>query len=126
MMTEIIYKDESYAIMGACFEVYKEMGCGYLEPVYQECLENELRLRSIPFVSQQELILQYKGKPLVQRYKPDFVCYEKIILEIKAVKNLADEHRAQVHNYLKATGLRLGLLINFGHYPKVEYERIVM
>ncbi|MCX7392543.1 MAG: GxxExxY protein [Planctomycetales bacterium] len=125
-MTEIIYKDESYEIMGACFEVYKEMGCGFLEPVYQECLGMELRRRAIPFVAQLELVLHYKDQPLEQRYKPDFVCYEKIILEIKAVKNLADEHRAQVHNYLKATGLRLGLLINFGHYPKVEYERIAL
>jgi GxxExxY protein len=125
-MTEIIYKDESYEIMGACFEVYKEMGCGFLEPVYQECLGMELRRRAIAFVAQLELVLHYKDQPLEQRYKPDFVCYEKIILEIKAVKNLADEHRAQVHNYLKATGLRLGLLINFGHYPKVEYERIAL
>ena len=86
----------------------------------------EVRRRAIAFVAQLELVLHYKDQPLEQRYKPDFVCYEKIILEIKAVKNLADEHRAQVHNYLKATGLRLGLLINFGHYPKVEYERIAL
>jgi len=123
-MAEIIYKDESYEIMGACFEVYKEMGCGFLEPVYQECLELELQHRAIPFLAQRELMLNYKGQTLEQKYKPDFLCHEKIIIEIKAVKDLSDEHRAQVHNYLKATGLRLGLLINFGHYPKIEYERI--
>ena len=125
-MTEIIYKDESYAIMGACFEVYKEMGCGFLEPVYQECLMKELLIRSIPNTPQAPLQLNYKGQPLEQKYIPDFICYGKIIVEIKAVKAPADEHRAQVHNYLKATGFRLGLLVNFGHFPKVEYERIVM
>lgn len=124
-MTEIVYKDESYAIMGACFDVYKEMGCGFLESVYQECLEKELTIREIPFRSQVELNLQYKHTTLIQTYKPDFVCYGKIIVEIKALKALADEHRAQVHNYLKATGFKLGLLVNFGHFPQVEYERIV-
>ena len=125
-MTEIIYKDESYAIMGACFEVYKEMGCGFLEPVYQECLEKELMIRKLPFRPQMELNLRYKMESLNQKYKPDFICYEKIILEIKALKALNDEHRAQVHNYLKATSYKLGLLVNFGHFPKVEYERIVL
>ena len=125
-MTEILYKDESYQIMGACFEVYKEKGCGFLEPVYQECLEIELELMQIPFKSQAELELRYKGKLLKQKYIPDFICFDRIIVELKAVKALADEHRAQVHNYLKATGFRLGLLMNFGHFPKVEYERIVL
>jgi GxxExxY protein len=122
----IIYKDESYAIMGACFEVYKEKGSGFLEQIYQECLEIELEMRSILFVPKQELALSYKGRPLKSKYVPDLICYDKIIIELKAVKQLADEHRAQVHNYLKATGHRLGLLINFGHYPKLEYERIVL
>jgi GxxExxY protein len=125
-MGEIIYKEESYQIMGACFEVYKVMGCGFLEAVYQECLEMELASQGIPFRPQADLALHYKGKTLKQVYIPDFVCWEKIILEIKAVKELAPEHRAQVHNYLHATGYRLGLLVNFGHYPKVEYERIVL
>jgi GxxExxY protein len=122
---EVIYKEESYSIMGACFEVYKEKGCGFLEAVYQECLEIELELQKIPFQPQASLELSYKGRPLKHRYEPDFICYEKIVLEIKAVKELTDEHRAQVHNYLKATGHRLGLLVNFGHHPKLEYERIV-
>jgi len=122
----IMFKDESFKIMGACFEVYKEKGCGFAEQVYQKCLEIELEMRGILFVSKQELSITYKGRLLKSKYVPDLLCYDKIIVELKAVKELCDEHRAQVHNYLKATGHRLGLLINFGHYPKVEYERIVL
>ncbi len=123
---KILYKDEVYAIQGAIFEVYREMGCGFLEAVYQECLERELRLRNVPFVPQKELLLTYKGEPLEQRYKPDFICHDKIILELKAVSELANEHKAQLFNYLKASRLRLGLLVNFGHYPKVQIERIIL
>ena len=123
-MSELIYKEECYKIIGACFEVSNDKGCGFLEPVYQECLTIELGIEGIPFVPLQSLPLSYKGRPLLQRYQADFLCYEKIILEIKAVRTLADEHRAQVLNYLSATGLKLGLLVNFGHYPKIEWERI--
>jgi len=122
---DLLYPDESYAIMGACFEVYKEKGCGFLEGVYQECLEIEFDLRGIPFQAQPNLGLEYKGRPLRQTYKPDFICFDRIVVELKAVSALTDEHRAQVHNYLKATGYRLGLLVNFAHYPGVEHERIV-
>jgi len=125
-MAELVYGQESYKIMGACFEVYKTMGCGFLEPVYQECLEIELSERGIPFVPQRKLPITYKGRILEQSYKADFLCYDKIVVEAKAVTQLADEHRAQVFNYLRATGMRLGLLINFGSYPKVEDERIVL
>ena len=124
-MSELLLKDECYQIMGACFEVYKEKGCGFVEPVYQECLEIEFELQDLPAVAQQQLALDYKGRRLKQIYIPDFICFDQIILEIKAVTQLCDEHRSQVHNYLKATGYRLGLLVNFGHYPKVEWERIV-
>ncbi len=124
-MAEIVYKDESYAIVGACFEVYNRMGCGFVEPVYQECLEIELCDQKIPFMPQASLKLRYKERILVQTYRPDFVCYDKIIIEIKAVSDLTDSHRAQVHNYLSAASFRLGLLINFGQYPKLQYERIV-
>lgn len=124
-MADLKFEDESYRIRGAVFEVYREMGCGFLEAVYQECLEHEFTKQGIPFVAQQELVLQYKGDRLAQTYKPDFICYERIIVELKALKELSNEHRAQVHNYLKATALELGLLINFGHYPKAELERIV-
>ena len=125
-MSSIIHKLESFEIMGACFEVYKEKGSGFVESVYQECLEIELGLRNIPFIAHQELALTYKGRPLKSKFKPDFICYDKIVLEIKSVSGLTDEHRAQVQNYLRATGLKLGLLVNFGHYPKVEYERIAL
>lgn len=124
-MTEILFKEESYKIVGACFEVYNEKGCGFVEPVYQECLEIEFEMQGIPFRAQQQLQLNYKGRTLKQIYIPDFVCFDQIIVEIKAVSKLCDEHRAQVHNYLKATGFRLGLLVNFGSHPKLEYERIV-
>ncbi len=124
-MDEIVLKDESYRIMGACFEVYTEMGCGFLEPVYQECMQLELAIRGIPFQPKMELELQYKGTLLEKKYIPDVICFGTVIVEIKALKELCNGHRAQVHNYLKATGIRLGLLVNFGHYPKVEYERIV-
>jgi len=124
-MSDLIYKDETFKIVGACFEVYNDKGCGFLEPVYQECLEIELGLQGVPFIPQKSLTLEYKGRRLKQTYEPDFICYDKIILEIKAVSQLADEHRAQVLNYLNATGYKLGLLVNFGHYPKLEWERIV-
>ena len=123
--SDLIYPEEAYAIFGACFEVYNQMGNGFVEPVYQECLEIELGLKAVPFVPQQELALTYRGRLLKRRYIPDFVCFGKIIVEIKAVSTLTDEHRAQVHNYLAATGYQLGLLINFGHAPGVQYERIV-
>ncbi len=125
-MTKLIHADETHALLGACFEVYKEKGCGFLEAVFQECLALELADRGIPFQAQVPLQLQYKGRPLRQTYQPDFLCFDKVILEIKAVTKLADEHRAQLHNYLKATGCRVGLLVNFGHHPLVEHERIVL
>ncbi len=122
--SEFLYKDESYVIRGAIFEVYKEMGPGFLEAVYQECLEKEFRRRGVPFSAQKQLDLSYKGEPLKQTYVPDFICYDKIIVEIKGVKNIAAEHRAQLLNYMKATGMKVGSLANFGHYPQVEIERM--
>ncbi len=124
-MTELIYKEESYQIVGACYEVYRQKGCGFLEPVYQECLALEFGLRNVPFVEQPKLKLDYKGTALKKGYEPDYVCFGKIIVEIKSVSELLDEHRAQIINYLKATGMKLGILVNFGHYPKVEIERYV-
>ncbi|MCF6312475.1 MAG: GxxExxY protein [Verrucomicrobiales bacterium] len=122
----LIFEKESFAIRGAVFEVYKEMGCGFLEAVYQECIEKELGNRGIAFVAQAELRLKYKEEALKLSYKPDFICYDKIILELKAVKDISDQHRAQIINYLKATGMELGLLINFGSHPQVEIERFVL
>jgi len=107
-MPDIIYKDEAYKIVGACFEAYNEKGCGFLEPVYQECLEIEFELQGIPSAAQKLLSLSYKGRSLRQKYGPDFICYDKIIVEIKAVSALVDEHRAQVLNFLNATGYQTG------------------
>ena len=125
-MGKLLYEEETYKILGACFEVYKEKGCGFLEPVYQECLEIELAHQGIPFVAQQEIKLTHRGQPLTHTYKADIVCFGKIIVELKAVSCLVDEHRAQILNYLNATGLQVGLLVNFGHHPKVEHERFVI
>ncbi len=122
----MLYADEVYKILGACFEVYKRMGCGFLEAVYQECLEIELEYREIPFAAQQELKLTYRGMELEQRYVPDFVCYGKIIVELKAVSEMTSDHQAQLLNYLHGTGMKVGLLANFGHYPKLEYKRMVV
>ena len=121
----LLYEDESYQILGACFEVYKQMGCGFLESVYHECLILEFTERGIPFQSKVKLKISFKQRTLETTFEADFVCYNKIILEIKAVSKLNDIFRAQVHNYLRTTGLRLGLLANFGHYPKLEHERII-
>jgi len=123
-MPEIVYKKESYAIVGACFEVYNEKGCGFLEPVYQECLSIEFEYQRIPAIAKPLLSLSYRGRLLVQSYQPDFVCFEKVIVELKAVSAVVDEQRAQLLNYLHATGFALALLVNFGHYPKLQYERL--
>jgi GxxExxY protein len=124
--SESLYKDETYAIYGAVFEVYRQMGCGFLEAVYQECLEKELKERGIPFVSQGEMVISYKGEPLTQTYRADLVCFDKIAVEMKASKEIAPEHKAQLLNYLRASGLRLGLIVNFGHYPQAEIVRIAL
>ena len=125
-MSGLIYPEESYKIIGACFNVYKEKGCGFTEPVYQECLEIELEHQEIHFEAQKKLKLIYRGKELEKTFKSDFICYNKLIVEIKAVSNLINEHRAQLLNYLNATKMKLGLLVNFGHYPKLEYQRLIL
>ncbi|MBL8814766.1 MAG: GxxExxY protein [Planctomyces sp.] len=121
----LLFEDETYPILGACFEVYKEKGCGFFEKVYHECLELEFELQGIPFFGEAQHRLFYKGRQLNQSYVADFICCGKVIVEVKALAQLSDDHRAQVHNYLKATDLRVGLLVNFGHYPRLEYERII-
>ena len=119
----LLFKEESYAINGAAFEVYKQLGHGFLEAVYQEALEVEFTKRNIPFDREKELPIYYDGKPLKQTYRADFVCFGHIIVELKAVQHIEDSHRSQVFNYLKATGFRLGVLINFGHPDGIEIER---
>jgi GxxExxY protein len=125
-MAVLLYPDESYKIIGACFAVYNDKGCGFLEPVYQECLDIEFRHLQIPAVAKPELVLSYRGQNLEHTYRPDFVCYGKIIVELKAFSELLDKHRAQVLNYLHATGFQLGILVNFGSYPSLEYERLAL
>ncbi len=123
-MIEIVYKDESYAIMGAAMAVYAELGCGFSEKVYQEALAIELTARGIPFEREKHLQVAYKGQVLTQDFYADFVCYDKIIVELKALSCLQSEHTAQVMNYLKCTQMRLGILINFGAVV-LESKRIV-
>lgn len=125
-ISHLHYADEVYQIQGAIFDVYKTLGCDFLESVYQEALETELMLRKIPFVSQPEIEIVYKGKPLKQKYRADLICYDKIIVELKAVQTLLPEHEAQLHNYLHATHMHLGMLVNFSHYPKAEIKRIIL
>ena len=122
-MSELLYPKESYAIIGAAIEVHKQLGCGFTEPVYQEAFAEELRLREIPFEREKVLTVTYKGKVLTKEFRADFVCYNKIIVELKAVVDFAEEHYAQVYNYLKASEMQLGLLINFGK-TSLEYKRI--
>ena len=122
-MSKLIFEQESYQIRGAAFEVYKEMGHGFLESVYQECMEKELARSHVPFLAQPELSLSYKGEKLEQTYKPDMICFDKIVVELKAVSELLPKHEAQLINYLQATGMKLGFLINFGSHPSVKIER---
>lgn len=121
-MVELIFKNEAYKIIGCCFEVHKELGHGFLEAVYQEALAMEFRAQGVPFSQFPEMNVWYKGVELKKKYYPDFLCFEKIIVEIKAVEDLASEHEAVVLNYLKGTGTQLGLLVNFGT-PKLQYKR---
>ena len=116
-------QEESYAINGAALQVYKTLGSGFLEAVYQEALELEFMKRGIPYEREKEVKVFYDGQELKQTYRADFVCYGSVIVELKAVASLDDSHRAQVYNYLKATGYKLGLLYNFGHYDGLEWER---
>ena len=116
--------ERTYAIIGAAMEVHKELGCGFLEAVYQEALATEFTTQGVSFKSQPVIEILYKGKPLAKTYQPDFVCFEEVIVEIKAISNLSGIEEAQIINYLKATGLKVGLLINFGN-ESLEYKRLV-
>lgn len=124
-MAELLHEDETYAIRGAAIEVHKRLGPGFLEAVYQEALEIELSFRGIPFESQKALKISYRDQALAKAYIADLVCYETIILELKCVSRITDIHRAQLINYLTATGLQVGLIINFGSRGRLEIERLV-
>lgn len=124
MKENILCAKEVYEIQGAIFAVYKEMGNAWHEEVYQQCLERELLSRGIPFDTKKELRIYYKGEPIEKTYIPDIICYDKIILELKTVDRLNNEHKGQLLNYLRITGMKLGLLVNFRSYPKVEILRL--
>ena len=123
-MNNLFYRDESYKIRGALFAVHNELGCGFLERVYQDALEVEFRLRNIPYEREKTIQVVYKGEPLGEPYRADFVCYGKVIIELKSVSEILDAHRAQIINYLKATKMKLGFLVNFGE-ESLNIERIV-
>ena len=122
-MSDLLFPKESYDIIGAAIEVHKQLGCGFTEPVYQEALAEELTLCKMPFEREKVFTVTYKGKELSKEFRADFVCFNQIIVELKAVSEFAEEHYAQVYNYLKASGLQLGLLINFGK-TSLEYKRL--
>ena len=126
MPDELLFREETYRIIGACMAVHKDKGNGFAEPVYQDALEIEFELNGLTFDSQRNYQIHYRGRPLKHTYTPDLLCFDRIIVELKAAKALTDEHRAQLMNYLKVTGLQLGLLVNFGSYPRLEWERIVL
>ena len=120
----LIEEDKTYKIIGACMEVHKYLGNGFLEAIYQEALEEEFKLIGIPFEREKRLQIKYKNKMLNKYYIVDFLCYDSIIIELKALSQLTSEHIAQVLNYLKATNNKVGLLVNFGT-KSLQYERLV-
>ena len=124
-MTELLLRDEVYSIVGAAIEVHKELGFGFLEAVYQEAMEIELKKRNIPYEAQMPLNISYKGQTLKKGYVADFICFGQIIVEIKALEHLSGRDEAQLLNYLKASAFRVGLLINFGNSPKLEWKRFI-
>ena len=121
----LLKKKEVYSIVGAAIEVHRDLGPGFLEAVYQEVMEIELGLKGISFESQKLLPINYKGNLLRKEYIADLVCFDQIIVELKALERLSGKEEAQILNYLKATGLRVGLLINFGSYGRLEWKRFV-
>ena len=125
-MSDVIYKDESYQIIGACMDVYNELGCGFLEAVYQEALAIEFDVRGIPFVREKDLAIQYKQRQLSTTYRADFVVFDKIILGTKAAESLVSRNESQVLNYLSATKQRLGILVNFGASEGLQSKRFVI
>ena len=119
-------KEEGYALIGACFEVYNEHGPGFLEEIYHESLEIELASRNIPFDSKKELKTHYKGHLLNKKYFADLVVFDQIIVELKAIKEIAKEHEAQLINYMKITNSKVGYLVNFGHLDSLEWKRFIL
>lgn len=124
-MTDLLMKEEVYAVVGAAMAVYNELRPGFLEGVYHEALEIELQMRHIPFQSHVPLTVSYKGRTLDKRYEADIVAYDRLVIELKAMKKITGVERSQLLNYLKATGYRVGLLLNFGSHEELEWMRMV-
>ncbi len=122
-MTELVLKEECYQIVGACMAVHRELGCGFLEAVYQEALEEEFKIRQIPYSREELLTISYKGKVLNKKYQADFICYGSVIVELKALGEMNPAHKSQLINYLKITGLELGILVNLGN-KSLETKRV--
>jgi GxxExxY protein len=126
MRADLLFKDEVYAVVGAAMEVHNVASAGYTEPLYQEMMEIKLRLRGIPFEPQKQLTIAYKGHPLTKYYIADLVCFGNVLVELKAISQLTEREEAQLLNYLKMTGLRVGLLINFGDPARLDWHRFVL
>ena len=126
MSVDLLHKEEVYAIVGAAMAVHSELGAGFLEAVYQEAMELELAARGIPFVAQAPLSISYKGHLLLKRYVADLVCYGQVLVELKTMSTITGKEQAQLLNYLKVTGIRVGLLINFGDPGRLDWERLVL
>ena len=125
-MTDLVLKDEVYEVVGAAMEVYWQLGRGFLEPIYQEAFEIELSRRKIPFEPKRELTIVYKDQPLEKTYVPDVICFDQIVVELKALERLSGVEQSQLLNYLKMTRMKVGLLINFGSRVRLEWKRYVM
>jgi GxxExxY protein len=124
--TTAMLSSEGYQFMGAAFEVYNQLGYGMAEEVYQQCLEIELKLQAIPFLTKRELRLAYKGRTIEKRYVPDLIVFDAIVVELKAVKELTDEHEAQLFNYMRIAQQPVGYLLNFGSKGKLEWKRYIL
>lgn len=124
-MSKLLFKEETYKVIGACMEVHKILGNGFLEAVYQEALAKEFGLQSIPFEREKQITISYKGDVLNKQYVADFVCFDKMIVELKALSALSSEHESQLLNYLKASGYKVGLLVNFGE-KSFKYKRMIL
>jgi GxxExxY protein len=124
-MAELVQKDEVYAIVGAAIEVYNELGSGFLEAVYQEAMEHELRLRNVPFDRQRELCIYYKGQCLEKKYFADLICFGTVLIELKSIREIGRNEEAQLLNYLRATRLKVGVIVNFGDPGRLDWKRMV-
>lgn len=124
-MDELLFREEVYAVVGAAIEVHRELGPGFLEAVYQGAMERELTTRGVAFEAQRELVIHYKGQPLGKKYVCDLLCFDNVLVELKAMDRLTGREEAQVLNYLKSSGLSVGILINFGSHGKLEWRRLI-